>query len=179
MRTTTRITAVRPGDRPLTLVVTWADGKAATVDLSGVIARNRALAPLEDPGLLARVRVSEWGWGVEWDDGLDFGTDQLRRWAGEQAGEIMPAAAFRAWRERHGLSLAAAAEALGLSRRMVAYYDNGTWPVPKTVLLACEGIDARRAIAASGGDPSAPGSGLPARGQAPRPASADAGGDAA
>jgi hypothetical protein len=145
MRTTPRIVAVRAGEQPLTLVVTWADGKTASVDLSGVIARHRALAPLEDPEQFGRVRVSEWGWGVEWDDALDFGADQLRRWAGEQAGEIMPAAAFRAWRQRNGLSLAAAAEALGLSRRMIAYYDNGTWPVPKTVMLACEGYDARRA----------------------------------
>ena len=52
--------------------------------------------------------------------------------------------AFSEWRSRHGLSLTGAAEALGLSRRMVAYYSNGEKPVPKTVLLACRGWEAER-----------------------------------
>jgi hypothetical protein len=145
MKTTPRITAVRPGDRPMTLHLTWADGMTAEVDLSGIIGRHRLLAPLADPARFAQVRVGEWGWSVEWGDDLDFGTDQLRRWAGEQSGDIMPTADFQAWRERNGLTLAATAAALGLSRRMVAYYDNGTWPVPKTVMLACEGWEARQA----------------------------------
>ncbi len=46
---------------------------------------------------------------------------------------------FLEWRARHGLSLSKAAEALGLSRRMVAYYSSGEKPVPKAVLLACRG----------------------------------------
>jgi transcriptional regulator with XRE-family HTH domain len=46
---------------------------------------------------------------------------------------------FRAWRTRHGLSLTAAAEALSLSRRMVAYYCSGDKPVPRNILLACKG----------------------------------------
>ena len=36
-------------------------------------------------------------------------------------------------------------EALGLSRRTVAYYLSGEQPVPKTVMLATEGYDSRRA----------------------------------
>lgn len=35
--------------------------------------------------------------------------------------------------------------ALGLSRRTVAYYLSGEQPVPKTVMLAAEGYDGRRA----------------------------------
>jgi len=46
---------------------------------------------------------------------------------------------FLQWRLRHGLSLAKTADALGLSRRMVAYYSNGEKPVPKSILLACKG----------------------------------------
>lgn len=148
MKTMPRITAARPGDLPMTLQVTWADGMTGEVDLSGVIGRHRLLAPLMDPAWFAQVRVGEWGWSVEWGDDLDFGTDQLRRWAGEQSGDIMPTEDFQAWRRRCGLSLTAAA-ALGLSRRMVAYYDNGAYPVPKTVMLACEGWEARQAIGAS------------------------------
>jgi transcriptional regulator with XRE-family HTH domain len=47
--------------------------------------------------------------------------------------------------ERHALTLDRAAEALGLSRRTVAYYLSGEQPVPKTVMLATEGYDKRRA----------------------------------
>jgi predicted transcriptional regulator len=40
---------------------------------------------------------------------------------------------------RHALSLSKAADALGISRRMVAYYSNGEKRVPKPILLACRG----------------------------------------
>ena len=49
------------------------------------------------------------------------------------------AAEFIRWRARHGLSLTAAAQALGLSRRLIAYYASGERAVPRTVLLACKG----------------------------------------
>jgi transcriptional regulator with XRE-family HTH domain len=51
----------------------------------------------------------------------------------------------RGWMEGHGLTLDRAAEALGLSRRTVAYYLSGEQPVPKTVMLATEGYDRRQA----------------------------------
>ena len=90
--------------------------------------------------------AAEDGWSVEWPAcGIDLGSAQLRRWADEQAGEAMPAEAFRAWVEGHGLTLDRAAEALGLSRRTVAYYLSGEQPVPKTVMLATEGYDKRQA----------------------------------
>jgi hypothetical protein len=49
------------------------------------------------------------------------------------------------WRLRHGLSLTKAAEALGLSRRMVAYYANGEKSVPRAIQLACKGWEAEQA----------------------------------
>lgn len=49
--------------------------------------------------------------------------------------------AFREWRERNHLSFADAAQALGLSRRIVIYYEQGKKIVPKTVLLATKGYD--------------------------------------
>jgi predicted transcriptional regulator len=42
-------------------------------------------------------------------------------------------------------SLTKAAEALGISRRMVAYYSNGEKTVPRAILLACKGWKADRA----------------------------------
>lgn len=136
--------AITKGDR--VLVVTWDDGRRAEIDLSGIVAARAVLAPLADAATFHRIRVSEDGWSVEWPGcGIDFGSGQLRRWADEQAGEAMPAANFRAWMDRHGLTRDGAAEALGLSRRTIGYYLSGEQPVPKTVMLATEGYDKRRA----------------------------------
>jgi len=52
----------------------------------------------------------------------------------------------RRW--RNGLSLTKAAEALGLSRRQVAYYASGEHEVPRTVLLACKGWEVEQRAAA-------------------------------
>lgn len=131
------------GDQSLALI--WDDGRTATVNLATAIAGRKALAVLADPTVFAGVALSGDGWSVEWPDGIDFGAPQLRRWADEQAGEIMPARAFRAWMESHDLTLDRAATALGLSRRTIAYYLSGEQAVPKTVMLATEGFDRRMA----------------------------------
>lgn len=127
------------------LALSWDDGRTASVDLSAVIIGRRALAMLADPAEFARVALSADSWSVEWPSGIDLGSPQLRRWADEQSGEAMPAADFRAWMEGHSLTLDRAADALGLSRRTIAYYLSGEQPVPKTVMLATEGYDRRMA----------------------------------
>jgi transcriptional regulator with XRE-family HTH domain len=40
------------------------------------------------------------------------------------------------WRAKRAYTLDEAAAALGLSRRMVAYYDHGDKPIPRVVALA-------------------------------------------
>ncbi|MEI9851887.1 MAG: DUF2442 domain-containing protein [Sphingomonas sp.] len=127
------------------LVVTWDDGRRVGIDLSPIIAAHPVLAPLGDSETFRQLAIAGDGWSIEWRCGIDLGAAQLRRWADEQAGETMPAEAFRAWIERHGMTLDAAAEALGLSRRTIAYYRSGEQPVPKTVMLATEGYDRRHA----------------------------------
>ena len=128
------------------LVVTWDDGRRAEIDLAPIIAARKVLAPLGGPDVFHKIRISDDGWSVEWPKGgIDLGAAQLRRWADEQAGEAMPAGHFRAWMEGHRLTLDRAADALGLSRRTVAYYLSGDQPVPKTVMLATEGYDKRQA----------------------------------
>ncbi|MEJ0061440.1 MAG: DUF2442 domain-containing protein [Terricaulis sp.] len=129
------------GDRRLE--IGWDDGRVASVDLDELIAVRASLAPLRKAKEFARVMVSADGWSLEWPSGIDFGAAQLRRWADEQAGEIMAPAAFRDWMERHGLTQEAAAQALGLSRRMIGYYLSGESAIPKTVMLATEGWAAR------------------------------------
>lgn len=138
-----RITGIEASG-PLAYLITWDDGYRTKVDLSSIIAAHPKLATLA--GADDFPVASEDGWSVEWQvSGIDLGAAQLRRWADEQAGEAMPAAAFRGWMERHGFTLDRAAQALGLSRRTVAYYLSGEQPVPKTVMLATEGFDGRQA----------------------------------
>lgn len=128
-----------------TLMLTWDDGHAAAVALGPLIGGRKALKPLTRADMFSQACLADDGWSVEWPCGIDFGAPQLRRWANEQAGDSMPAAAFRSWMESHDFTLDRAAEALGLSRRTIAYYLSGEQPIPKTVMLATEGLDRRLA----------------------------------
>lgn len=126
-----------------TLHLVWDDGHCARVDLREVTASMKALAPLKKKREFASAIVNEGGWSIAWPSGVEFGAGQLRRCADEQAGEAMAPAAFRAWMQRHALTQEGAAAALGLSRRMIAYYASGEKVIPKTVLLATVGWEKR------------------------------------
>jgi transcriptional regulator with XRE-family HTH domain len=57
-------------------------------------------------------------------------------------GSVMTAEDFRVWRRATGLTQAGAAEALGLKRRMIQYYEHGARDgrpvdIPRSVRLAC------------------------------------------
>ena len=137
-----RIAAVVPGRSPLTLQVTWQAGGTSIVDVAGMIGTFRLYAPLrDDQALFARVQVGEYGTDVAWSDEIDMAADTLWRLAQEQSGETLTAEAFRAWRLRKAYTLEGAAKALGLSRRMVAYYEQGDKPVPRTVALATRALE--------------------------------------
>ena len=149
-RTLPRIADVAPGvepkgspdKAPLTLRVHWQHGGESLVDVSGLIGAFRVYAPLrEDRALFQRVHVGEHGTDVAWTDEIDMAADTLWRLAREQSGETLTAEAFRAWRERKAYTLDGAARALGLSRRMVAYYEQGEKPIPRTVTLATRALE--------------------------------------
>ncbi|HYN78013.1 MAG TPA: hypothetical protein VES73_09505 [Lamprocystis sp. (in: g-proteobacteria)] len=67
----------------------------------------------------------------------------MLRLAREQGGTAFPAADFNIRMKRNGLSLATAAQALGLSRRTTINYNTGQKPIPTYIGLACEGWEAR------------------------------------
>lgn len=87
------------------------------------------------------VELGDWGHSVVWADGTELGADSLWLETLSAMGRA-DAREFLEWRLANGLSLARAADELGLSRRTVAYYSNGTRAVPKAILLACKGWDA-------------------------------------
>ena len=128
---------------PATLSLRWSDGTEAAIDLAATL-RDRRFRRLRDPSAFALAQPGEWGHGVGWPTGEALSADTL--WlATLTATGHDDTRRFLQWRLRHGLSLSGAAAALGLSRRMVAYYSNGERPVPRPILLACRGWEADRA----------------------------------
>jgi hypothetical protein len=121
----------------------WANGKTLSVDLKEPVHRLKGLRPLRDPAVFALAAKGEGGHSVVWPGEIDMGADRLWEMALEQGGHS-DAVEFIRWRWRYGLSLSDAADALGLSRRLVAYYASGVRPVPRTVLLACKGWEAEK-----------------------------------
>jgi len=130
---------------PASLLLTFADGQRFTVALDEIIGNHETLAPLADPGIFATAAIGEWGDTVIWggDDNFELAADNLRARAVEQTGECSHELIW-SWMAKHELTLDRAAEELGLSRRMLAYYRKGEKPVPKTVGLAMKGWEALR-----------------------------------
>ena len=106
----------------------WSDGTSVDVDCAALREGTTAAAPT----------VGDWGHSLVWPDGMEVGADRIWLETLTALGRD-DARQFLDWRLRNGLSLANAAEALGIARRSVAYYSNGDRPVPKAILLACRG----------------------------------------
>lgn len=139
-----RIVAVRADKKPFGLLVRWNHVVEETpVDVSALIATFKFYEPLRNaPEIFRQVQVGEDGGDIVWPGDIDMAADSVWRLAQEQAGYTMTPDAFRHWREHRSFTLDAAAQALGLSRRMVAYYDQGEKPIPRVVALATRGLDA-------------------------------------
>ncbi|HXY58257.1 MAG TPA: helix-turn-helix transcriptional regulator [Methylocystis sp.] len=141
-KTLPRVAAVSAGDKPMTLRVRWERGDENIVDLSGVIGTFRVYEPLrQSPQLFRQARVGEHGTDIVWTGEIDMAADTLWRLAQEQAGATLSAGAFKHWRERQAYTLDNAAAALGISRRMVAYYEQGKKPIPRVVALATRALE--------------------------------------
>ena len=132
---------------PHRVEVVWSTGRIDRVDLRTALKAHRSLAPALKRARFIAVRPGEWGHSLSWGgtEGreLEIGADALWRMAREQSED--EGVDFAAWRAAHGLSLSEAARRLGLSRRMVAYYDARSRPVPRLVALALKGFEARAA----------------------------------
>lgn len=139
LRSITRVTAL--DDWRLRL--DWSDGTTADISLADT-ADTRPFAGLRDPAVFAAVAVGDWGHSLSWPGDVELGADALWLETLSATGRN-DARHFAEWRMRHGLSLAKAASALGISRRSVAYYSNGDRPVPRAILLACRGWEADQA----------------------------------
>jgi hypothetical protein len=127
---------------PYRLQTTWSTGEVLTVDVESVLRGVPALSKLLEPKVFAKAHRCEWGQGIEWFDS-ELGADNVYALAKEQAGEVSHQM-FDTWMHRNGLSLNTAAQALGISRRMVSYYRTAQKPVPRAIWLACLGWEATK-----------------------------------
>lgn len=124
----------------LRLALTFADAYTCTVNLAPLTNR-KALRALADPALFAKARRDARGGYVVWiEDELEIAADNLRNLAIEQAGGIGHER-IHSWMHRNALTQEKAAEAIGISRRMLNYYLSGAKPIPLTVWLACVGYE--------------------------------------
>jgi len=122
----------------------YTGGQVVRVDFAELAERLAVFADLKKPAFFRRAAVADWGHTLEWPNGEGLDADRLMEMALEQAGRT-DTLAFRRWQDRHGLSLAQAADAIGLSRRTVSQYRTGARHVPRTVALACKGWETERA----------------------------------
>lgn len=123
---------------PGILSICWTTGETMTVRVADWIERFKLFAPLRDPHVFAQPKVGWGGHSVEWVDGIDMGADQLYERCRQEAGQPTPQM-FIDWMQRNDLSLQTAADALGLSRRTIAYYRSGAKLLSRTTWLACLG----------------------------------------
>lgn len=124
------------------LRLSWRGRDQALVDMKASIT-HPAFRSLEDEDVFRRVQVGDWGHSLVWPNDVEMGAvalclESLTSWGRDDT------RAFLEWRLRHGLSSSAAAEALGLSRRLAAQYSSDRL-VPLSILLACWGWEALRA----------------------------------
>ena len=124
------------------LLLRYADGEQFEVSLVDTILKHPALERLKESKVFSSAKVGDHGASVIWanDDDLELAADNLRALAIEQAGGVSHEFIWN-WMARNDLTLDTAAEALGVSRRMLAYYRSGSKPVPRTVALACIGCE--------------------------------------
>ena len=84
-----------------------------------------------DPTLFGRVVVGDWGWCAHWTDDIEISASTL--WALSLGQEAIR---LREWRRMMGMNQTQAAQALGVSVRMLKYYESGQRAIPKTLQLA-------------------------------------------
>lgn len=127
---------------PLSVLVHWTNPRAGReseiVDLSPVLGAFKAFRRLvEDRALFQTARLSDDGREIIWNDGSELAVSTLVRLANEQ----MSNADFREFLAEMRFTFDSASAALGLSRRLIAYYAADR-PVPRHVALACRGFAA-------------------------------------
>lgn len=133
------IQSVVPAQNDFVLEALFTDQTRVSVDMTGVVHRLKAFAPLRDLAVFRQVQVINHGGGIGWPCGLDYSAGALRRLA--EAQRAMTGVEFRAWTERLHLSNNEAGDVLGLSPRTVKAYKTRTDPLPAAVAISCRVLE--------------------------------------
>jgi DNA-binding transcriptional regulator YiaG len=147
MDTLPRIKAVSAGHAPWTINVTWVDGRKDRIDLTGLIHRSRHFRVfLDDPGAFRKIHVVDFGGGIAWKNGLDYGADTVKMLADEQ--RPLSGSNLVAFESELNLSTAETAALLGMSERTVRAY-RAAKRLPQAVAIAIRSIRASNTVLAA------------------------------
>jgi DNA-binding XRE family transcriptional regulator len=137
-----QIAAVTAASPPVICVI-WDDGTEHTIDLGAFIADHPGMDAITAAGVFDTIQIGEGRRSAGWTDDTEICAGAL--WS---LGVEQEAAQLHDWRKARGLTQEDAASALGISMRMIAYYEAGRYPIPKTITLARIGLDSLRQQAA-------------------------------
>lgn len=124
------------------LIVRWADGSMSQHDLADIIRTKKWAKPLADPAIFAGAIVELQGDEVAWPStDIEFSAeglwDETHPVPSQKPAQWMTASQFSHWLTEMGFTRVKAAKALGVVRRTIGNYVDGTTDIPKTVWLAC------------------------------------------
>lgn len=136
-----RIAAVSAGAKSMTLRIRWDRGDESVVDVSGLIETFRVYEPLRHSRELFRqARPGEHGTDVVWNGEIDMAALTLGGWRRNNRGS--PCRPRRSGIGANATPIRSKPRrALGVSRRTIAYYEQGAKPVPRVVALAARALE--------------------------------------
>ncbi len=112
--------------------ITWTTGESVTIDIAPVLHSRRVYIPLrQDDALFRSLRVSAYGNAIEWNDDVDLSAV----WLARLPSVLFDNEDFRKAMDALGMTLDGMAEALEVSRRLVADYRKDR-PIPRHISLA-------------------------------------------
>jgi hypothetical protein len=118
----------------LVLKVVWADGTSSRVDLTGLVHSSRHFGVFaDDREAFGRVKVDEFGTGVEWANGLDYSAATLAQMAAEQ--QPVTGKHLRTFLARYKLNPSEMAALLDVSVKTIRNYEKAA-ALPRTVGIA-------------------------------------------
>ncbi len=115
-------------------VVFVVDGRRRRADLTGLIAKSKHFRRFaEDKQAFRKVRVTEFGSGIEWDNGPDLSVETLSTMAAEQA--PMLGREFAQWLTQVKVNDEEAARIFDVSKRTIQSYKVSLKALPRTFAI--------------------------------------------
>ena len=140
MDTLPRVKSVTAGKRGWVLDVVWSDNRKTRVDLTGLIHRSKHFRVfVENPKTFQSVAPVNFGSGIGWENGLDYGAATLRTLAEEQ--RPMKGKDLAAFEQKHDLNTAEMAALLEIAERTVRAYKAAD-VLPTTIAMSLRSLDA-------------------------------------